>query len=71
MLNSALSIFYYLRMGMVMFFEPNEAGEGSPCNTAIRTLIVSLAVLSLAFGIGPPSEWLLGLAEDAAAALLA
>ena len=70
-LNSALSIFYYLRMGMVMFFEPNEGEEGSPCNPVIRTLIVSLAVLSLAFGIGPPSEWLLGLAEDAAAALLA
>ena len=70
-LDSALSIFYYLRMGMVMFFEPNEGGEGSPCNPVIRTLIVSLAVLSLAFGIGPPSEWLLGLAEDAAAALLA
>ena len=70
-LNSALSIFYYLRMGMVMFFEPNEGGEGSPCNPVIRTLIVSLAVLSLAFGIGPPSEWLLGLAEAAAAALLA
>ena len=70
-LNSALSIFYYLRMGMVMFFEPNEGGEDSPCNPVIRTLIVSLAVLSLAFGIGPPSEWLLGLAEDAAAALLA
>ena len=70
-LNSALSIFYYLRMGMVMFFEPNEGEEGSPCNPVIRTLIVSLAVLSLAFGIGPPSEWLLGLAEAAAAALLA
>mgnify|MGYP002016090048 FL=1 len=70
-LNSALSIFYYLRMGMVMFFEPNEGGEGPPCNPVIRTIIVSLAVLSLAFGIGPPSEWLLGLAEDAAAALLA
>ena len=70
-LNSALSIFYYLRMGMVMFFEPNEGGEGSPCNPVIRTFIVSLAVLSLAFGIGPPSEWLLGLAEDAAAAPLA
>ena len=70
-LNSALSIFYYLRMGMVMFFEPNEGGEGSPCNPVIRTIIVSLAVLSLAFGIGPPSEWLLGLAEDAAAALMA
>ena len=70
-LNSALSIFYYLRMGMVMFFEPNEGDEGSPCNPVIRTIIVSLAVLSMAFGIGPPSEWLLGLAEDAAAALLA
>ena len=70
-LNSALSMFYYLRMGMVMFFEPNEAGEGSPCSPAMRALIVTLALLSLALGIGPPSEWLLGLAEDAAAALLA
>ena len=56
---------------MVMFFEPNEGGEASPCISVMRTLIVSLAVLSLAFGVGPPSEWLLGLAEDAAAALLA
>ena len=70
-LNSALSMFYYLRMGMVMFFEPNEAGDVPPCGTAIRALIVTLALLSLALGIGPPSEWLLGLAEDAAAALLA
>ena len=70
-LNSALSMFYYLRMGMVMFFEPNEAGDGPPCGPAIRVLIVTLALLSLALGIGPPSEWLLGLAEDAAAALLA
>jgi hypothetical protein len=36
----------------------------------VRALIVSMAILSVAFGIGPPSEWLLGLAEDAAAALL-
>ena len=70
-LNSALSMFYYLRMGMVMFFEPNEGGEGPPCSPALRALIVTLALLSLALGIGPPSEWLLGLAEDAAAALLA
>ena len=51
--------------------EPNEAGDGPPCGPAIRVLIVTLALLSLALGIGPPSEWLLGLAEDAAAALLA
>ena len=69
-LNSALSMFYYLRMGMVMFFEPNEGGESSPCSPMVRALIISMAFLSLAFGIGPPSEWLLGLAEDAAAALL-
>ena len=59
-----------LRMGMGMVFEPNEDGEASPCNPVVRALIVSMAILSLAFGIGPPSEWLLGLAEDAAAALL-
>ena len=52
-------------------FAPNEAGDGPPCGPAIRVLIVTLALLSLALGIGPPSEWLLGLAEDAAAALLA
>jgi len=69
-LNSALSMFYYLRMGMVMFFEPSEGGEQSPCSPMVRALIVSMAILSVAFGIGPPSEWLLGLAEDAAAALL-
>jgi len=69
-LNSALSVFYYLRMGMVMFFEPNEGAENPSCNPAIRGLIVAMAVLSLAFGIGPPSEWLLDLAQEAAAALL-
>ena len=69
-LNSALSMFYYLRIGMVMFFEPNEGEDSPPCSPAVRALIFTMALLSLAFGIGPPSEWLLGLAEDAAAALL-
>ncbi len=69
-LNSALSMFYYLRMGMVMFFEPNEGGGGTPCSPVIRGFIVAMALLTLAFGIGPPSEWLLDIAQDAAAALL-
>ena len=69
-LNSALSIFYYLRMGMVMFFEPNEGAEGTPCNPLLRGIIIAMAILSMAFGIGPSSEWLLGLAEGASASLL-
>ena len=69
-LNSALSMFYYLRMGMVMFFEPNEGSEGSPCDPLLRGIIIVMALLSMAFGIGPSSEWLLDLAEGAAAALL-
>jgi NADH-quinone oxidoreductase subunit N len=69
-LNSALSMFYYLRMGMVMFFEPNEGSADPPCSPVVRAFIVSMALLSLAFGIGPPSEWLLGMAQDAATALL-
>ena len=69
-LNSALSVFYYLRMGMVMFFEPNEGERASPCSPLVRVLIVATALLSLAFGVGPASEWLLGMAEQAAEALL-
>ena len=69
-LNSALSVFYYLRMGMVMFFEPSEEGSGKTCTPLLRGIIVAMAILSLAFGVGPPSEWLLGLAESASEALL-
>ncbi len=69
-LNSALSVFYYLRMGMVMFFEDNEGDSGSPSNPALRGLILALAILSVALGAGPLSECLLGYAENAAQALL-
>ena len=69
-LNSALSVFYYLRIGMVMFFESNEGESGSPSNPALRGLILALAILSVALGAGPLSECLLGYAENAAQALL-
>jgi len=69
-LNSALSVFYYLRIGMVMFFEPNEGDGESPCSPVVRGMIVAMALLSIAFGVGPGSEWLLGMAEQAAEALL-
>ena len=69
-LNSALSMFYYLRIGMVMFFEPDEGDSGSPVSPMVRGVVVTMAILSLAFGIGPSSELLIGLAEDAAVALM-
>ena len=63
-------MFYYLRIGMVMFFEPNEGDPDSPVKPMVRGVIVTMAILSLAFGIGPSSELLIGLAEDAAVALM-
>ena len=69
-LNSALSVFYYLRIGMVMFFENNDGKKGTPCNPIVRASIVALAILSVALGVGPASEMLLDLAEQAAEALL-
>ena len=69
-LNSALSLFYYLRMGLVMFFENSEETEGPKCNNILRFFIITMALLSLAYGIGPASELLLGVAQDAADALL-
>ena len=69
-LNSALSLFYYLRMGLVMFFEEPE-GEGDLiCNTPLRAFIIALSALSLVFGIGPGSEFLVDIAHGAAEALL-
>tara|TARA_B100000287_G_scaffold433289_1_gene494654 strand:- start:5931 stop:7622 length:1692 start_codon:yes stop_codon:yes gene_type:complete len=69
-LNSALSVFYYLRIGMVMFFENNDGEQETPCNPIARASIVALAILSVALGVGPASELLLDLAEQAAEALL-
>jgi NADH-quinone oxidoreductase subunit N len=69
-LNSALSLFYYLRIGLVMFFEPHEGTAGLSCNFPLRPFIMLLAVLSMAFGIGPASEFLVDIASDAAGALL-
>ena len=44
--------------------------RASPVNPMVRGVVVTLAILSLAFGIGPSSELLIGFAEDAAVALM-
>lgn len=66
-LNSALSLFYYLRIGLVMFFEQPE--NDSPLSPALglRVLVVISMVLTVLFGMGPASQWLLALLETAIA----
>ncbi len=72
-LNSALSLFYYLRIGLVMFFESpksdsplNEVKSHDDWYTASpRLAIVVCAILTLLFGIGPMSEWLLNVVTSA------
>ncbi len=68
-LNSALSLFYYLRLCLVMFFEESE--EAKPLRRAghLRRAILVLAVLTVFFGIGAGAEFLLDLVETAVVAL--
>jgi NADH-quinone oxidoreductase subunit N len=66
-LNSALSLFYYLRIGLVMFFE--KPGSESPLSPALglRVLVVVSMIFTVLFGMGPASQWLLTLIETAIA----
>ncbi len=68
-LNSALSLFYYLRLCLVMFFEEPE--EAKPLRRArhLRRTILVLAVLTVFFGIGSGAEFLLDLVETAVSAM--
>jgi NADH-quinone oxidoreductase subunit N len=75
-LNSALSLFYYLRIGLVMFFEEPESDsplKSSPSPEwplSLRSVIMICATLTLLFGIGPMSESLLDLVSSAVDSLL-
>jgi len=64
-LNSALSLFYYLRIGLVMFFESPETESGLRNAPNLRLAIFGCAILTLLFGIGPMSEWLLDMVTSA------
>ena len=63
--NSALSLFYYLRIGLVMFFESPESDSGLSKAPSLRLAIFACAFLTLLFGIGPMSEWLLDVVTSA------
>ena len=57
-LNSALSLFYYLRIGLVMFFEEPSTEKPLKAAPSLRMAIFACALLTVLCGVGPVSEWL-------------
>ena len=64
-INSALSMFYYLRIGLVMFFEEPEDSRTLKDAFSLRLAIVVCAILTVIVGIGPLSDWLLEMVVEA------
>ena len=64
-INSALSMFYYLRIGLVMFFEEPEDSRTLKDALSLKLAIVACAILTLLVGIGPLSDSLLEMVAEA------
>ena len=64
-INSALSMFYYLRIGLVMFFEEPEDSRTMKDAFSLRLAIVACAILTVIVGIGPLSDSLIEMVADA------
>ena len=64
-LNSALSLFYYLRIVLVMFFESPATENPLKRAPSLRMAIIACALLTLLFGIGPLSNSLLDMVGSA------
>tara|TARA_B100001113_G_scaffold133943_1_gene109812 strand:- start:27761 stop:29449 length:1689 start_codon:yes stop_codon:yes gene_type:complete len=69
-INSAVSLFYYLRIGLIMFFEEPVIQEPLEKSIYLRIFIIICATLTFLLGIGPLSEYLLEIASEAAQSLL-
>ena len=69
-LNSALSLFYYLRIGLVMFFEEPSTEKSLRAAPSLRMAIFVCALLTVLCGIGPVSEWLLDTVSSAIDSLM-
>ncbi len=69
-LNSALSLFYYLRIGLVMFFEEPSNEKSLRAAPSLRMAIFACALLTVLCGIGPVSEWLLDTVSSAIDSLM-
>ena len=64
-LNSALSLFYYLRIGLVMFFEEPSTEKPLKAAPSLRMAIFACALLTVLCGVGSVSEWLLDMVSTA------
>ena len=64
LLNSALSLFYYLRIGVVMFFEDPDRNRSLPSALGVRAAIIICAIGTIGLGVWP--EPLLNFAHNAA-----
>ena len=69
-INSAISLFYYLRIGLIMFFEEPVVAGPLDKSIYLRITIIICAILTFLLGIGPLSEYLLDLVNEAAQSLL-
>jgi NADH-quinone oxidoreductase subunit N len=69
-LNSALSLFYYLRVGWVMFFEEPPTKRRMAYAPFLRIAIMCCLLGTVAFGIGPLADHLITLVSNAAEAFL-
>jgi NADH-quinone oxidoreductase subunit N len=72
MLNAAAAAFYYLRVVVVMYMR--DSPEGAPTVTAgplMRIGLATTAIATVIIGVLPPvTSAVIGLAQEAAAALL-
>ena len=69
-INSAISLFYYLRIGQVMFFEKAKTILPLPDAPMIRITVIMWLILTISAGIGPFSQTLVDMATMAAQHLL-
>jgi len=69
-INSAISIFYYLRIGQVMFFEKSKSILPLPDAPMIRITVILCLILTIISGLGPFSQTLVDMATMAAQHLL-
>jgi len=69
-INSAISLFYYLRVGLLMFFEEPVVEGPLAKSIYLRITIIVCAIFTILLGIGPLSESLLEIANEAAQSLL-
>ncbi|MEC8399341.1 MAG: hypothetical protein VXZ34_07125, partial [Candidatus Thermoplasmatota archaeon] len=69
-INSAISVFYYLRVGLVMYFHEPEEGREGPLvkGSSVRFAIIACLITTVYFGVG--AGQLIALCESAANALV-